>query len=641
MNGISQVVYWDYTFTNRLALPSFESVAIADGFGTVAPYFQGIGGTPADQMRVAMDFPVNRDYTRVYFPTGLTGTIATPTTFSGVVTGQDSGTLAVTFNSGGSINTINTTVAQGAFAGTGTIGTGFSRTKLVLSLAGTPTVTVFRNQYVRGGDIAPIIQIAALGNTTTLQHSFLNGVQMVSLPLRPIGGDLATALGANPSTALIAQFRQDNTIGSDQYLRYPQLPAYQPGYGFWTNFPAVTNNAAGIIGIPSDPVSMRNLSVGLQFGWNQIGPGYNSNVNITSDIQFQYLGGSAVGYADAVSNGWIASGILGYTPLTGYEDVTNPVDVTVFPANIMQAWQGYWIRVLVPEGVTMTFLSPSSRAAQAQRSLARRSTTNVKSGDWRIPMLISDNAGHASAAAIGQSRGASDTYRSAYDISSPPAAPGAASVLQLRLPAKQGDQVNKGAPGDLMADIRPISADGKASWDLAATLPGVRGSYTLTWGSTALLPRGAKLIVIDQTTGSRATMNTSSAYTFTASAGETSRIFHVELTPRSVGRLHVTNVRADLGTRGSLRSTGTSTMTVSYDLSGAAQTTATLSLNGRVIRHLASAGRAAAAGTNQLIWDLKDDAGRSVGTGTYMLQVVAAGDSGEQTRAILPITIVR
>src|SRR5262249_14598120 len=39
LSGLSNVVYWDFDFANRLFLPSFEKINIVNGFGTVAPFF--------------------------------------------------------------------------------------------------------------------------------------------------------------------------------------------------------------------------------------------------------------------------------------------------------------------------------------------------------------------------------------------------------------------------------------------------------------------------------------------------------------------------------------------------------------------------------------------------------------------------
>ena len=62
--------------------------------------------------------------------------------------------------------------------------------------------------------------------------------------------------------------------------------------------------------------------------------------------------------------------------------------------------------------------------------------------------------------------------------------------------------------------------------------------------------------------------------------------------------------------------------------------------SGRVVRRLAS-GRAATTGVNQVFWDLKDDQGRALATGTYMIYLNVRTPEGEQARSIIPHPITR
>lgn len=641
-SGTCQVVYWDYTFSNRLTLPGFMSVTIADGFGSVAPYFQGIGGTPPDTMRVAMDFPVGKEYVRVYFPAGQTGTATAPNDFAGVVVGQNSGTVSAVFNSGGSIATVNTTVTNGDFGGiSSTIGAGFSRTKLTLSLAGTPTVNFQRNVYIRPGDISPTFQLVAPGPTTTLNNTFNPGLQMISLPIRPLTSDLATVIGVPvnqlPMT-LMAQYREDNTIGSDQYLRYPTLPLYEPGYGLWIDLPSVTTNPNGIVGLETDATTQPNVSIALQYGWNQIGTPYPVvNLDITKDIQFQYLGGDPAPYADAISNGWIATGITAYSQTNGYELIDTSTDANV-PQNQLVPWNGYWIRVTVPEGVTLTYIPPGGQTAQIKSAAKRAASKPVKTepGSWQLPFHLSDTKGHSSTAALGQSASGSDNFIASLDVDSPPTIPNI-NPLTLRFPAKQGDAATKGTPGDLITDIRRSNT--KSTWDLAVTMPAGQMQYTLTWGNVALLPHGMRLTLLDKSTGALQTINSTSSYTFQVGKNETTRQFQVIAQPRSIGSLAIMNVNAVAPK--SVRGLAPAAMTISYELSAAAQTSAVIQLNGRTVRHLAQNGRATDSGVTQLVWDYKDDSGRALAGGTYTLQITAQTSEGERTRSIVPITVVR
>jgi hypothetical protein len=54
-----------------------------------------------------------------------------------------------------------------------------------------------------------------------------------------------------------------------------------------------------------------------------------------------------------------------------------------------------------------------------------------------------------------------------------------------------------------------------------------------------------------------------------------------------------------------------------------------------------SAGRADKAGQNEVVWNLRDQANRSVAPGTYRAEIVAEGNEGERVRKITPIIVTR
>jgi hypothetical protein len=636
-NGTIQVVYWDYQFQNRLALPSFETVRIQNGFGSVAPFFNGIGGSPPDQMRVAVDFPINNNYTRIYFPAGRSGTESAPNDFYGVVVGADTGNLSVTYDGGG---TINTTVVQGAFGARGASGAvpnGFSRTRIRFTptnaqgQASGPAIdfrrnTAFSNQF----DIAPIFQLVVPGPVETLSRTFAVGPQMISLPIQPLSPDLAAVLGTQPNSTLLAQYRQD-LAGADKYLRYPSLPPYQPGYGLWSNFPFEVR-ANNIQGQRTDVLDA--LSIGLEFGWNMIGSPYNAptnQLNVKTDLAFQYLGQDVLSLDDAVRRGWVAAGVIGYSTASGYQDITT-TEVQTFPRNILETWKGYWIRVLVTEGLTLTFSNPNSRAARARsRSATRASVSNVSDpGGWRVQLSLSDSEGNQTAAHFGQSRSGSERFTPALDVASPPVFARTAN-LAVRFAPKDGEN-----NAELLTDVRRSAAP--AQWEFAVTVPQPEQTYTLTWNNTATLPRGMRLTLIDPVTGTRHLMNTSSGFSFRMGRGETTRRFQIVADPRSLGRLRISNVTATAPPYAPGRAAPQ--MTISCELSGAAELRMEIRQGGRIVRRLA-AGRAVASGVSQFVWDQRDDQGRVLPAGAYTLQITARTPEGEQTRAAVPILLTR
>lgn len=628
LNATVNPIYWDYTFQNSLNLGfASNAIPVTDGFGSVAPFFTNIGGNPVDQMRVAMDFPANREYVRVYFPTGQTGTPTAPTDFSGVFVGADSGNLSIQFD-GAPTKTVP--VVQGEFGGTGAPTNNFSRDVFTFIPTGGTTVTYQRNVLHRSGTAAPIFKFVAPTPTTTLTHVFQNGAQMISLPIKPLTGDMAAALGADPKTLLLAQYRQDLPT-TDKYQRYPSLPTYQPGYGLWSNLNL--NLSSSVTGQRTDVE--KDISVPLLFGWNQIGSPYTSDLNVTSaDISFSYLGQPAVSLADAIQAQWVYAGITAFTSAGGYVDITDPNE-TIVTQNTMHAWQGYWIRVRVTEGVTIIYSNPNNRSAQAMK-LSRSIKAPVRqTSAWSVPLALRDSSGNVSAAVFGQSPEGTDTFNSKLDVASPPPFTRAAT-LAVRFPHSDWD-TGYGAGGDFLADIRHTGI--RSEWNVTVSVPKSQEPYTLTWNGTAKAPKGTRLTLVDMSNGLRTLMNTASSYVFTPAQNEVTRQFQIVAEPRSTSALFIRNVVVDTPRTGPGRAA--SSAVIHYELSADAQTTVNIRLNGSVIRHLTASGRAASSGINQLVWDLRNDRGIGMPGGAYTVEISAQTAEGERTRSILPVIITR
>ena len=629
LNANVNPIYWDYTFANTLFLGSASNaIPIVNGFGSVAPLFANIGGTPADMMRVTMDFPANREYARVYFPAGQTGTFAAPTDFSGVFVGANSGSLSVQFDNAA---TKTLSVVQGEFGATGVAPTNnFSRDVFTFTQSGVSPITFTRNVLHRAG-ASPVFKFVAPAPTITLTSPVIQtGAQMISLPIRPLNPDMAKALGLDPKTLLLAQYRQD-LPSTDKYQRYPSLPNYQPGYGLWSNFngnvqPSVTGQRTDV---------EQDISVPLLFGWNQIGTPYNQNLNVTSaDISISYLGNPAISLAEANSTGLVAAGIIGFNSNSGYVDILKSTDPNV-PLNIMEAWKGYWIRVKVTEGVTIIYGNPSSRSARAMKlSRALKATRPLSSG-WNVPLAVSDYNGHVSAAVFGQSPEGAETFTSKLDVASPPPFTRAAT-LAVRFPHPDWD-TGYGIGGDFLSDIR--HSDVRAQWNVNVSVPKAQETYTLSWNGAARVPKGTRLTLVDTTNGSRIIMNTSASYTFTTAQNEITRQFQIVAEPRTASHLFIRNIAVDRPLVGPGRAAATAV--IHYELSTDAQTTVNIRLNGAVIRHLNATGRAASAGVNQVVWDMRDDKGIGMPGGVYTLEISAQTTEGERTRSLLPVIITR
>jgi flagellar hook assembly protein FlgD len=84
-----------------------------------------------------------------------------------------------------------------------------------------------------------------------------------------------------------------------------------------------------------------------------------------------------------------------------------------------------------------------------------------------------------------------------------------------------------------------------------------------------------------------------------------------------------------------------SSVSFTYNLTADAQIAAeVLGPTGRRIRQL-DAGRTTRSGINTLTWDRRDDEGRAVPAGLYVLQVNAVTENGEMVKGIRPVVLAR
>jgi hypothetical protein len=629
LSGTANLIYWDYNFINRLLLPSFEVVDVTNGFGTVAPFFNDIGGNPADKMRIAIDVPLNQQTVRVYLPAGHTGTANAPNDAQGVLVGANDGAVRVTFEGGSGAITGN--AVQGAFGllgGNGALPESLSRTQITFTPTGGQPITYRRNTYQRRDNatrlgVFPVFVLFAPGQVQSLTHTFPAGAQLISLPLRPLSNDLALALGADPQKTLLAQYRQDLS-GADKYLKYPSLPLYQPGYGLWSNF-STPFTATAIRGERTDIQAY--ISVQLPFGWTQIGSPYETNLSLTNDLQFQYLGGEVLTLAEAINRNLVASGVIGYSPSAGYQDIRTTT-AQGFPQNTLEAWKGYWIRVLVTEGITLTYANPNNRSAKTRST---NLPTPAQSNIWTVPLTLRDADGVETSALFGQAPNGADTFVPALHVAEPP--PFTRTITpSIRFPHPDWEQ-----GGDYLTDIRRSNT--RSEWNLVLSTPKAEHNYTLTWKSLSHLPRGTRLTLVDKETGARLLLQTHSAYTFrTAKDSNTTRRIQIVAEPRGMGRLRITNLsaQAPLATSGR----AAQSVTILYDLSASAETEIAIRQGGRLVRRLNN-GRSVPSGTNQIVWDTRDDGGRTLPGGSYTIEVTAKNTDGEQTRAIVPLLLTR
>lgn len=592
LNDVCYPTYWDYNQQNRLFLGAqYERIDILDGEGAVAPQFINIGGA----QRVLVDLPLSGFHLRIPYAAGYGGTKNSPNNLYGTVLGLDSGTVEITSNLG---IQASTALERGGF-GINLPSPAFEQpARYTLTVKDTNGNTVAVRQVNLGYGEA-VLTLEATESAQTLTHSFSAGLQMISLPIQPFATDNADALGMPHNQFLLAHWRQD-TPGDNKYALYPTAPPFRPGVGYWIKLR--NNHIADIRGIVPRPD--QNFTIATTYGWNQIGNPFTTPVDV-ADIQVQYLLNDPVSFATAVSKGWIGGKIWRYNPSTNsYEEATT-----------LQPWEGYWLRVLVTEGVTLTFpaLSPTRRATTR--------TTLPQSG-WLVTLTA--RAGDSMAQVrLGQAPSATEQFDPAWDSGAPP------EFGQMLGFAVQNFDWGRYA-GRYAVDIRREGT--KSIWRLQVRSPAPETDVTLMWNDLRAVPKGTRLVLLDEASGRRYNLRTVSSVTLrTDSSGM--RNLQVVAEPQLGSDLRITQLRAQR-TRGG-------TYSVQFALSADAQVQAeVLTTSGKPVRLLQN-GTPSRAGIQSVSWDGRDSSGIAVPAGAYLLRIRAHTDDGTSTQAILPMVVTR
>ncbi|MEP6756950.1 MAG: FlgD immunoglobulin-like domain containing protein, partial [Chthonomonadales bacterium] len=572
-------------------------------------------------MRIAMDFPVNSENARIYVAPRSSGNVTTPNNFWGAVVGMDTGKVRIQTDSGTDV-TVN--IAQGAF-GSVLNPTPFTRPgRATLTITNSSNVQILQRNVNYGyNEYVPVLY--ATDPIKSLTHTFPAGPAMISFPLQPLQPKAADALldpvsGLpifNDGNLLLAEWRQNqNKADGDNYLRYPVMDVLKPGRGYWENFAAATPvTVTGRVANVDQAVS-----TALLHGWNQIGSPYDAPVAVT-DLLFQYLADNVpVDIATAITRGYIVaqnipgSGLVtvfDFSPATGYT-----------PATSLAPWKGYWIRVLVSEGVTITYPNPTGRSAHLTNRTSSRAADPPKG--WSAALVVRSENGMASTAIIGQADGATAGYNSNLDAQRPP-------EFTRSVPIVSFNHADWGSnSGNYFSEIH--STGSATPWTVTVSVPDPAKQYTLSLGAITTIPIGTRLILEDTASGQKQYLLSSSGYRFTG--GAATRAFKITVETRSYNSLRITSFNSRIS-----RASGVVQM--SYNLTEAALVSAEIrGADGRVIRRLASS-RSANIGDNSIAWDGRDEKSTSVPSGSYLVHLTARTPEGDQARTIQTVTIVR
>lgn len=509
---------------------------------------------------------------------------------------------------------------------------------------GTLDAGIFRIE-IRGHEVETgddVVDEAVFANREKKIHQAMN---LITLPvaLRPLFSSTPHIFGSvAPGTHSLAWY--DPTIKNYRYYRdnaltfdpvFETAPAFgasvarvngdstllpPAGIGFWSNLPVDGSlYLRGEILVPD-----AEYEVPLYKGFNMIGNPYFHAVNM-SDLQVRFQGRTYT-LEQAVTKKLIMPQFYSwiYDEVTPTQSYYQPFEYT---SGVLEPFVGYWLYVAVGadtvgsgDRVSLIFL-PSKidepyRSATAPTSAATRTAAAVKASDTQWSMQLRAKAAGMvdGVVTVGVADNAVNTTDVAADRYAPPAAPNCVTFVAMA----------SDSPNPLMADFRAPGLGTTRTWPLLlAAAPGA--TVTISWPTAAQLPRSCKAYLRDMVTGATRDLRTTSGYTLTLGAKESSRQLMLTVTQSALPSFQLTSVKAKPGfAPGSMLFTCALTQEAAVSMT-------IRTVAGKLVRKLPAV--ASANGQAVLTWDGRDSAGRFAPTKMmYQCEVTAVTPDGQTSQ---------
>lgn len=373
------------------------------------------------------------------------------------------------------------------------------------------------------------------------------------------------------------------------------------GLAYFIDLPADTSVLTE--GTPAPEVPYR---IPLKKGWNMIGNPFAFNVPWVA-CEVETSSGLRMSLQEAADKEIILP------QLYRYENGVYTWQTA--PAGVLYKWEGFWVRAF--ENCTLVVMPlPTSG-----RSVSTDATLSNGSG-WLVRFAATAGAARDGNTVIGVNSRAADGY-GREDVLKPPSLSPYVSVRVLN--SDWG--VRSGAYAQ---DIRR-SDSRRQTWQLQVETDQVNEPVTLRWEGIKDVPARVRLTLVDEVTGRRIAMRTTSSYTYQP-GGVSTRSFTIIAEPDVLSALRVSSVR--------VRATRGSGYTIDYTLSAEAQVQIIITdATGKPITSLVQNTRS--AGVHSAVWNGRDSKGIAVPAGSYLVRVEATSPDGERARMVTPVVITR
>jgi hypothetical protein len=624
LTGRAYATYFDSTNARLNLGVASEQAEIVEGEGSFTATTnqrQGVDGT-----RITMNFSVGNDTAQCYVPAGFGGD------FQAVVLGPNAtGQMRVQMTTVSPIRTLGGAAnLEGAAAG---VNLGIAQNDLGVLVVDVDNAGVVQRYRINGGDgryYAVLRPNASAGGVTTVSHVFRAGSMpnLIAFPVRPLSTIADQALGLPSSEFLLSTWDpvRGRYVSAAPDAGESALGAIQPGRGYWFKLQPLSGATEVNVSVTGTAVPTdTDFTISAPFGWSLIGSPFQQPFNI-NQVLVKYLQNDAITWEEAVESNLVAA--LPYSLEAGGYQESDTLDGS--------QWKGYWVRVLIPGGVTLLLPGPDSETTRAVA--ARRSRSTIKPAarpDWSVRLTARQSGddlpfGGVATARFGTASGATRGFDNRYDRELPP--PVVNSQVSITFPHSD---FGNASSTRYVADFRESNRRG--TWDVTVTAA-KEGPVTLAWDNLGTVPRNQNLYLVDKATGERISLRSRSAFTYQAGAESLTRQFQIIAEPARSTALTLTNVQI---TRVPGRAAdGSRRMAISYNVSGNADVQVELSsLSGKSLRQLGG-GRATANGRQTVLWDGRSQDGGALPAGPYQVRIIARGENGEQATVVRPVTLL-
>ena len=613
LNDRCYATYLDSTNARLILGSGSEQAAITDGEGGFTIVTTNNVGS--DATRMTLEYAAGDQTARTYMPLGFDGDFQAV-----LLLNLSAKTANVTHTTVSPVTTVVKTgnkVEGSAFAASrATTETDLGVTVVEVSDGG--NVRRWKMNTGQGAYYAVLRDGTKGGGIITLTKTFEAGnpPHLASLPLRPLSNDPAIALGLPGSDFLLSYWNGQRSAYETFVAGQPSVAPLQPGRGYWLKITPQDNAGSKKVTVTGTPPETdTDFATACTFGWNLVGSPFDNAINL-DDVRVQYLQNADVDWQTAVEKNYVAATLFAFDRTTGQYTAVN-----AFSGG---NWQGYWLRVLIPGGVTLFLPGPDVTRSRALIPTRGQSKSATKP-DWKIRLRATQNSA-AATVEFGGASGASRAFDNRFDREQPPAiVPG----IALEFPHADW---GKTAGGRYVSDYRDSRSIAAETWDVAVTAVS-EGQVTLSWDGVGTAPRRTTLTLTDAVTGLKIALGSRSSYQFTAKAGET-RSFRIAADVAPTLPLSILNLTAVV-----TRAAGVSGVNFQYVVTRAATVGIEVStLSGRIMRRM-SGGRATAAGQQRLFWDGRAEGNAPLPPGPYAVTVIARDETGAsvQTRRIITL----